>query len=695
MTSFPFSAVVGSDDMALALLLTTVSPEVGGVLVRGEKGTAKSTMVRALTELLPDQHVIADCRFGCAAGAPDPTCPDGPHEGAATTNRPARLVELPVGATEDRVTGSLDLEQALGAGVARFSPGLLAQANRGILYVDEVNLLHDHLVDLLLDAAAMGRSTVERDGVSVSHAARIVLVGTMNPEEGELRPQLLDRFGLTVEVAAPRDPGLRAEVVRRRLAFDADPEEFNQRFAADQAELAARIVAARELLSSVVLTDWALSKIATVCAGFEVDGMRADIVTARAAAAHAAWSARTQVTREDIRAAARLALPHRRRRNPFDAPGLDEDLLDRLLGDDEPPEDDPPPEPPTTPDPDKPDADAPDQPSEANDPDAPAHDQGADSPDATAELRPDPKDSAQHSEPQAEDAETFPRERPDHPTAPAPTGVSGASDPFRVRLFAAQGVGRGASGRRSRALTERGRTVGTRPRAEGAIHLPATIRAAAPHQVARGRVDRLLLTPADLRRSVTEGREANLLLFCVDASGSMAARKRMESVKTAVLSLLLDAYQRRDRIGLICFRGVDAELVLPPTSSVEIAAARLAELPHGGRTPLAEGLWRAGETLRLEKIRDPRRRPLLVVITDGRATGPKGDRGASPLARAHRVADLIRDQHIPALVIDCETGRFRMGLAAELAGHLGAQHVALEDLGADAILRAVGRGEAA
>lgn len=695
MTSFPFSAVVGSDDMALALLLTTVSPEVGGVLVRGEKGTAKSTMVRALTELLPDQHVIADCRFGCAAGAPDPTCPDGPHEGAATTNRPARLVELPVGATEDRVTGSLDLEQALGAGVARFSPGLLAQANRGILYVDEVNLLHDHLVDLLLDAAAMGRSTVERDGVSVSHAARIVLVGTMNPEEGELRPQLLDRFGLTVEVAAPRDPGLRAEVVRRRLAFDADPEEFNQRFAADQAELAARIVAARELLSSVVLTDWALSKIATVCAGFEVDGMRADIVTARAAAAHAAWSARTQVTREDIRAAARLALPHRRRRNPFDAPGLDEDLLDRLLGDDEPPEDDPPPEPPTTPDPDKPDADAPDQPSEANDPDAPAHDQGADSPDATAEQRPDPKDSAQHSEPQAEDAETFPRERPDHPTAPAPTGVSGASDPFRVRLFAAQGVGRGASGRRSRALTERGRTVGTRPRAEGAIHLPATIRAAAPHQVARGRVDRLLLTPADLRRSVTEGREANLLLFCVDASGSMAARKRMESVKTAVLSLLLDAYQRRDRIGLICFRGVDAELVLPPTSSVEIAAARLAELPHGGRTPLAEGLWRAGETLRLEKIRDPRRRPLLVVITDGRATGPKGDRGASPLARAHRVADLIRDQHIPALVIDCETGRFRMGLAAELAGHLGAQHVALEDLGADAILRAVGRGEAA
>ncbi|WP_425308076.1 putative cobaltochelatase [Ammonicoccus fulvus] len=696
MTSFPFSAVVGSDDMALALLLTTVSPEVGGVLVRGEKGTAKSTMVRALTELLPEQAVIADCRFGCAPDAADPNCPDGPHDSGAVTTRPARLVELPVGATEDRVTGSLDLEQALGTGVARFSPGLLAQANRGILYVDEVNLLHDHLVDLLLDAAAMGRSTVERDGVSVSHAARIVLVGTMNPEEGELRPQLLDRFGLTVEVAAPRDPALRAEVVRRRLAFDADPETFTRRFAAEQADLGARIVAAREMLPSVVLTDWALSKIATVCAGFEVDGMRADIVTARAASAHAAWSGRTQVTRADIRAAARLALPHRRRRNPFDAPGLDEDLLDRLLGDDEPPEDDPSPDTSPSPDPDQPDTDvdAPDHPGEASDPDV-AHDQGADTPEATAEQRPDPTDSAQDSELEDDDADAFPRERPDQPAAPAPTGVSGVSDPFRVRLFTAHGVGRGASGRRSRALTERGRTVGTRPRAEGAIHLPATIRAAAPHQTARGRTDRLLLTPSDLRRSVTEGREANLLLFCVDASGSMAARKRMASVKTAVLSLLLDAYQRRDRIGLVCFRGGDAELVLPPTSSVEIAAARLAELPHGGRTPLAEGLWRAAETLRLEKIRDPRRRPLLVVITDGRATGRTGDPGASPLTRAHRVADLIREQHIPALVIDCESGRFRMGLAAELAARLGAQHVALEDLGADALLRAVGRGEAA
>ena len=334
--TFPFSAVVGSDDLALALVLTAVSPDVGGVLVRGEKGTAKSTMVRGLAAVLPRQQVVADCRFGCAP-ADRAACPDGPHDPTTpAVTRAARLVELPIGATEDRVVGSLDLERALGRGETAYQPGLLAAANRGILYVDEVNLLHDHLVDLLLDAAAMGRNTVERDGVSVSHAARIVLVGTMNPEEGELRPQLLDRFGLTVEVAAPREPALRAEVVRRRLAFDADPAAFVARFEDDQEALRRRIAEARSGLGAVTLTDAMLTKIATVCAAFEVDGLRADIVTARAAVAHAAWSGRTTVTVADVRAAARLALPHRRRRNPFDSPGLDEDLLDRLLGDDEP-----------------------------------------------------------------------------------------------------------------------------------------------------------------------------------------------------------------------------------------------------------------------------------------------------------------------------------------------------------------------
>ena len=668
MRTFPFSAVVGSDDMALALLLTTVSPEVGGVLVRGEKGTAKSTMVRALAAVLPDQRVVTGCRFGCDPADPDPGCPDGPHDGAVATTRPARLVELPVGATEDRVIGSLDLHEALGAGTVSYEPGLLAAANRGILYVDEVNLLHDHLVDLLLDAAAMGRSTVEREGVSVAHAARLVLVGTMNPEEGELRPQLLDRFGLTVQIAAPREPGLRAEVVRRRIAYDTDPAALLARFAADETALRGRIVAARALLGEVVLSDWALTKIATVCAGFEVDGMRADIVTARAAVAHAAWHDRTDVTRADIRAAARLALPHRRRRNPFDAPGLDEDLLDRLLGDDDrEPE----------PEPDEP---------------GPEHVPS----DGDPEPRPsDPERAAEPAshEPVPQRAETSaePGETPAGGSAePLPVRVAAPGDPYRARLLTARGAGSGTAGRRSRATTTVGRSVGATAMGDGSrMHVPATIRAAAAHQVPRGRTSgRLRFERDDLRLAVTEGRESNLVLFCVDASGSMAARRRMEEVKTAVLSLLLDAYQRRDKVGLVTFRGDRADLALPPTSSVEVAARRLVELPSGGRTPLAEGLLCAAETLRLERIRDPRRRPLLVLVTDGRATA-----GADAVRRSQRAADHLRRSGVAAVVIDCETGRVSFGLAQRLAVRLGAECLQIGEVNATA-LTDVARGAA-
>src|SRR5690242_3818489 len=254
MNGFPFSAVVGMAELRLGLVLNAVSPGIGGVLVRGEKGTAKSTMVRALAAILPDVEVVAGCRFSCDPADPDPSCPDGPHEaGAASVTRPARLVELPVGASEDRLVGALDIERALTEGVKAYEPGLLAAAHRGVLYVDEVNLLHDHLVDLLLDAAALGTCYVERDGVSVRHAARFLLVGTMNPEEGELRPQLLDRFGLTVEAAAPRDAGQRGEVVRRRLAYDADPAGFAGRWQQAESGLAARIVAAQALLPDVAL----------------------------------------------------------------------------------------------------------------------------------------------------------------------------------------------------------------------------------------------------------------------------------------------------------------------------------------------------------------------------------------------------------------------------------------------------------
>ncbi|MET8972993.1 putative cobaltochelatase [Streptomyces hydrogenans] len=661
-TRYPFTAVVGMDDLRLALLLNAVSPSVGGVLVRGEKGTAKSTAVRALAELLPEVAVVAGCRFSCDPASPDPGCPDGPHGDGGADARPARMVELPVGASEDRLVGSLDIEKALADGVKAFEPGLLAAAHRGILYVDEVNLLSDHLIDHLLDAAAMGASHVEREGVSVRHAARFLLVGTMNPEEGELRPQLLDRFGLTVEVAASRVPEERVEVVRRRLAFEDDPAGFAERWAGEEAALRERIVAARELLPKVALGDAVLLQIAATCAAFEVDGMRADIVMARTATALAAWAGREEVTSEDVRQAALLALPHRRRRNPFDAPGMDEDKLDETLErfKGEEPEDDPDPE------------QGPDGPGDGGPGGGGVPPQGGEGPAPETDGVP----------------EEAPAQAPEH--TPASRGAGGeraavkAAEPFRTKMLSVPGLGDGAAGRRSRARTEHGRTTGaTRPRgALTKLHLSATVRAAAPHQRARGRSGAgLVVRRDDLRQAVREGREGNLVLFVVDASGSMAARKRMGAVKGAVLSLLLDAYQRRDKVGLITFRGRAAELALPPTSSVDAAAARLEELPTGGRTPLSAGLLRAHDVLRVERLRDPSRRPLLVVVTDGRATGG----GPDPVGLAARAARLHAADGTASVVVDCEAGPVRLGLAGDLARHLGGTAVTLDELRADAI----------
>ena len=636
---YPFSALVASDDLKLALLLNAVNPAIGGVLVRGEKGTAKSTAVRGLAALLPDVEVVSGCRFSCDPLSPDPSCPDVAVHGHAES-RPVNLVELPVGASEDRVAGSLDLERALSEGRRAFEPGLLAAAHRGVLYVDEVNLLGDHLVDLLLDAAAMGTNHVEREGVSVRHAARFQLVGTMNPEEGELRPQLLDRFGLTVEVRASREPSERAEVVRRRMAYEASPSAFAARWEDADAEIAARVLAARKLLGEVELGETALQAVVAACTAFEVDGLRADIVTAKTATTLAAWDGRTAVTVEDVRAAALLALPHRRRRGPFEQPGIDTDKLDEALSD--LPDDDPSP-------PDRP---------------------GGGPPPATEWV----SDDQDRSRPTQQDGEGESGAGAGPTTLPA-----GATfDPIVLKV---DGAGAGALGRRSPARADHGRHVGDRRPEQRVtdLALAATIRAAASQ-------GRRTILGGDLRQKVREGREGNLVLFVVDASGSMAARKRMTAVKGAVLSLLLDAYQRRDRIGLITFRGEDAQVALPPTASVDLAARLLTDLPTGGRTPLAAGLSRAAEVIAAETVRDPRRRPLLILVTDGRATGAGGT------AAAEQAGAAIAGRGITSVVVDTEDGHVRLGLAGRLAEALQAPWLRLEDLSAlGSVVRGMGR----
>ncbi len=323
---FPFCAIVGQDEMKRALILNVIDPSISGVLVRGEKGTAKSTAVRALADILPHIEVVKGCPFNLTAEGEHECCPHCPNERCRTAapanrvveKRKVRVVDLPVGATEDRLVGTLDIEHALKSGEKRFEPGILAAANRGFLYVDEVNLLDDHLVDLLLDSAAMGKNSVEREGVSFSHPARFVLVGTMNPEEGELRPQLLDRFGLCVQVTGIQEPELRVQVMERRAAFDEDPRGFVQQWLEESRRTARTVDEARRVRHEVTADRELMLEIVKLCIHMQVDGHRADIITLKAAKTLAAWHGRKAICKEDIDTAAEMALPHRLRRQPFD-----------------------------------------------------------------------------------------------------------------------------------------------------------------------------------------------------------------------------------------------------------------------------------------------------------------------------------------------------------------------------------------
>lgn len=335
---YPFAAIVGQEEMKRGLLLNAVNPKLSGFLIRGEKGTAKSTAVRALAALLPEIEVVADCTYGCDPEEIATMCVHcrgrlAAGEELPRARRKMRVVDLPVSATEDRVVGTLDIEQAIKKGERHFEPGVLAQANRGILYVDEVNLLDDHIVDTLLDSAAMGVNTVEREGVSFTHPAGFILVGTMNPEEGELRPQLLDRFGLCVNITGILDPALRVEVVKRRAAFEEDPEKFARQWEAEEEELRRRIVRAKALLPKVQIPDETLFLIAETAVEMGVDGHRADLIMMKAAKTTAALGGREEVTEDDVRRSVDLALLHRMRRKPFQELAIDrEKLRDAMRG---------------------------------------------------------------------------------------------------------------------------------------------------------------------------------------------------------------------------------------------------------------------------------------------------------------------------------------------------------------------------
>ncbi len=685
--SLSFSAVVGQERMKLSLLLAAVDPRLGGVLIRGERGTAKSTLVRALAGVLPDQVVVADCVYQCqpADGHLCVSCEGRRRAGEALplATRSTRVVELPLGASEDRVVGSIDMERALSSGTRAFQPGVLAEANGQILYVDEVNLLDHHLVDVLLDAAAMGVNVVEREGISASHPARFILVGTMNPEEGDLRPQLLDRFGLCVDVRGLLNPLDRVRIM------EADQRQERSSLEQD-ALLAAHLITARRLLPEVVVPLPVIRSAATIAVDQQVVGHRADLIMVRAARAERALRAaqrgeqgRLEVSLQDLVAVSELVLVHRRR--SFGGAAV---------------------------------------PGEAGDFQASEQLQGGVSP--TAEPVPAAAEAGQ-SGLETDDGNPAARADGERSGADAASGPAlGSPAPGEAEAVIVEEsvpvaripipkerLRRHGAGRRSQTASKdrRGRYVGARVVERTTdLAIDATLRAAAPHQLQRRRAlapseaSRVQLEKRDLRQKVRQRRIGNLIVFLVDASASMDAEQRMDATRSAILALLKDAYVRRDRVAMISFSGRSARAVLRPTASVDLAERQLSRLAVGGTTPLTHGLVAALELIRSERMRDSEVLPLLVLISDGR--GNISLRGEEPLAEARRAAAMVRQERIRALVIDSSRDHLSgplgkaPGPSPRMAGHnfnacqdlaerMGAQYFGLFDVSEQGILRPV------
>jgi len=659
---YPFSAIVGQDDQKMALLLNAVLPSIGGALIRGEKGTAKSTAVRALAALLPEIEVVPGCPFNCAPHDYQGLCADckarvKQGDTLPVISRKISVIDLPLGCTEDRVVGMIDLEYAIKAGKKRFEPGLLAGAHRGILYIDEVNLLHDHIVDIILDAAAMGINIVEREGIAYTHPAEFILIGTMNPEEGELRPQLLDRFGLCVQVKGIESPGERVEVIKRREDFEKDPDEFIKRYQNAQHALAQRVIGARKVVPSVRIPEEMLRLCSTLALEACVAGQRADIIMRKTAIAVAALDGRKEVTEDDIKRAAGFVLLHRMRMPP--QPRHEEKEREE---------------------PDESSADKDQTRAESKDNKAESQRGG----------RGDKEQEGRSSRGQGEGEQKDQRLGVSFSETVFPTGM-----PFRVRPIQAEKdrVVRKGSGRRSRTETsmKAGRYVrSTLSHKDADFALDATIRAAAPYQRERERKDvAIAIEKSDIRGRRREKRIGNFIVFVVDASGSMGAGKRMIATKGAILSLLIDAYQKRDRVVMVAFKGDRAEVLLPPTNSIELTYKLLEELPTGGKTPLSHGITLGYEVIESYFHKDSGIYPLFILISDGKAN--VGLYGGKPVMESMEIANVIRDDsRIRSVVIDVEkAGMISFGLACQLSVQMGARYLKIDDLKANDLLEAI------
>jgi len=648
---FPFSAIVGLDKLKLAIIINAINPKVGGLLIRGPKGSGKTTVVRALADILPKIRTVKDCSFNCNPHDPSNMCSrDGERyqkgEKLPVEEKEMRVVDLPLGATEDRVVGSLDVEKAIKLGVEALEPGILAEANQNILYVDEINLLPDHISDDLLDAAATGWNVVEREGISVSHPSRFVFVGTMNPEEGELRPQLLDRFPLSIGVERISSVRDRMEVVRRNIEFERDPEKFYEEFETAQEELRSKIVHAREVLPKVEMPEKLLEAVCNACAELRVDGVRPDIVISKAASTLAAFEDRTTVTLDDVLIAAELALSHRTREGGFLEPATPDEIKhtfqskvkEAQSGEKLGP---------------KPEIDEDkgkrfkafvwprkiekqkEKGSEKKKSDyVPKRFRkiiftidelirgklsfGKKTGDLPSEARALPSSSV-----------TAAREAQLIEGTPLLNKIRGSLfEPFSL-FFKSQrpvtGIGVHV-GKRAEAVTalHRGRPSGWRfPQGKPRdIHLPATIRAAALEQRFREKPSQTMLQilPEDVREKSRIYKAPMTIVLVIDLSKSMMYN--IEQVREAVLKLHGDAYRYRDKVGIVALKGTNAEVVQHPITNLRVVANKLLKLNVSGFTPLAAGMLKAWEVLEEAKRRDRSTIPVMVIVTDGNANVP-------------------------------------------------------------------------
>ncbi len=643
MAAFPLSAIVGQQAMQIALILNAIDPSIGGVLICGRRGTGKSTAVRALTSLLPPITGVTDCPYFCDPTAPQWMCNECKkrserNEAFPLDSRPIHLVTLPLNASEDRVTGTFDLATALSTGTSHFVPGLLAAANRSFLYIDEINLLNDHIVDILLDAAALGVNRIERDTISIAHPAHFVLIGTMNPEEGQLRPQLLDRIGLYVEAEDERDPANRAQIVERRLEFDVSPTNFIAQWTKAEQAMQERINQARQHLPLVYVSRYFRQVVALlVDRQLHAEGHRGDLVVLRTARALAAWEGRREVELADIEQAVQLALPHRARAGSSIRQHLSQ-LFDEIPQG-------------TT------DVDIPEEIATIDD-------------DIDVDKRGDEREGA----------------------AGISRKLRGEQDVVQIQTLISltrDRLARHEAGRRFLSLTTRHSGRFTRSRQANPvtdIAFSATIRAAAPYQKARGRARRgkLELHPDDLRQKVRERKTRSLLVFVVDGSDSVMARQYMPKTKRILLAFMQNAYEKRDRVAILVFRFAQGRVVLPPTRNFTKARRSIEELYIGGCTPLATGLLEGLRLAETESLRDKTTRPILIVLTDGLANiDLSGNmRHDTPHRDALNIAHQIATRKIPVVMIDTnpyptvanEAGEKVASPARELAQALAADY---------------------